>query len=130
MNSVGHACIYIPAMRRLSCQLIVAAAFAATGTVASGQTTPSVSPSCATPDSLDFVGSTRRSYAVLREDAALPVGPPVTATMIQRAVSTVLASGHFDDVSRTGCQSVSGKAILRFQLVERPLLGSVDVACV
>ena len=129
MNSVGHACIYIPPMRRFSCQIIVASAFAAFASVASAQGgAPPSNPSCASPDSIDFVGSTRRSYAVLREDAALPVGQPVTATMIQRAIKNLIATGHFDDVSQTECQVVGGKAILRFQLVERPLLGSVDVA--
>src|ERR1043165_4675138 len=105
-------------MRRLSCQLIVASALAAFASVASAQGgTPTSPPSGASPDSLDFVGSTRRSYAVLREDAALPVGQPVTATMIQRAIKNLIATGHFDDVSDTECQVVGGKAILRFRLV-------------
>src|SRR6185503_21218015 len=116
-------------MRRLSSQLIVAAAFTASASVASAQATPAPAPpSCASPDSIDFVGSTRRSYAVLREDAALPVGQPVTASMIQRAIKNLMATGHFDDISGTECQVASGKAILRFKLTERPLLSSVDVA--
>src|SRR5205085_2984205 len=115
-------------MRRFSTQLIVATALAASVSVASGQASAPAAPSCATPDSIDFVGSTRRSYAVLREDAALPVGQPVTATMIQRAIKNLMATGHFDDVSGTACQVTNGKATLRFTLVERPILSSVDVA--
>jgi outer membrane protein insertion porin family len=115
-------------MRRLSCQLIVATAVAASASVASAQDAAPAGPSCASPDSIDFVGSTRRSYAVLREDAALPVGQPVTATMIQRAIKNLMATGHFDDVPGTECQVINGKAILRFRLVERPILSSVDVA--
>ena len=115
-------------MRRLSSQLIVAAALAALASVASAQTAAPATPSCASPDSIDFVGSTRRSYAVLREDAALPVGQAITAAMIQRAIKNLIATGHFDDVSGTQCQILNGKAILRFTLIERPLLSSVDVA--
>ena len=117
-------------MRRLSCQLLVASALAASASVASAQATPAApaGPSCTSPDSVDFVGSTRRSHAVLREDAAVPVGQVVTATIIQRAIKNLMATGHFDDVSGTECQVTGGKAILRFRLVERPLLGSVDVA--
>jgi outer membrane protein insertion porin family len=48
--------------------------------------------------------------------------------MIQRAIKNLMATGHFDDVSDTECQIIGGKAVLRFKLVERPLLGSVDVA--
>jgi outer membrane protein insertion porin family len=48
--------------------------------------------------------------------------------MIQRAIKNLMATGHFDDVSETECQVIGGKAILRFKLIERPLLGSVDVA--
>jgi outer membrane protein insertion porin family len=114
-------------MRRFSCQLIVATAFAASAGIASAQTAGPASPSCTTPDSLDFVGSARRSYSVLREDAGLPVGQPVNSTMIQRAIKNLLATGHFDD-SETECAIVGGKAILRFKLVERPLLAFVDVA--
>ena len=116
-------------MRRFSCQLIVAAAFVVSATIAPAQQPgAAATPSCASPDSLDFVGSTRRSYAVLREDAALPVGQPITATMIQRAIKNLIGTGQFDDVSDTECQIVNGKAIIRFTLVERPLLSSVDVA--
>jgi outer membrane protein insertion porin family len=93
---------------------------------ASAQTTPA-GPSCASPDSVDFVGSTRRSYAVLREDAGLPVGQTVTSTMLQRAEKNLMATGHFDDF-QTECQIANGKATVRFKLVERPLLSAVDVA--
>ena len=127
MNSVGHRRIYIPAMRRFSCQLIVASALAASASVASAQA-GATAPSCATPDSLDFVGSTRRSYAVLREDAGLPVGQAINSSMIQRAIKNLIATGHFDDVSETECVVVGGRAILRFKLIERPILQSVDVA--
>jgi outer membrane protein insertion porin family len=114
-------------MRRFRCQLIVAAALAASAGVAMGQGGTPAGPSCATPDSLSFAGSTRRSYAVLREDAGLPVGQPVTATMVQRAIKNLFATGHFDDV-QTDCEILGGKAILQFHLTERPILSSVDVA--
>ena len=113
-------------MRRFSCQIIVAAAFVVSASAASAQTTPP-GPSCASPDSVDFVGSTRRSYAVLREDAGLPVGQTVTSTMLQRAEKNLMATGHFDDF-QTECQIANGKATVRFTLVERPLLSAVDVA--
>jgi outer membrane protein insertion porin family len=114
-------------MRRLSCQLIVAAAFAVSASAASAQQTAPVGPTCANPDSIEFVGSTRRSQTVLREDAGLPVGQVVTSTMLQRAEKNILATGHFDDLE-TKCEIANGKATVRFILVERPLLSSVDVA--
>src|SRR5262245_27383259 len=126
MNSVGHECIYIPPMRRpSSSQLIVVAAFAALAPLAArgglgvasaqGNSTPA-NPSCAAPDSITFVGSTRRSYAVLREDAGLPVGQPVTAAALQRAEKNILATGHFDDL-QTECLVENGKTTVRFKLV-------------
>jgi outer membrane protein insertion porin family len=114
-------------MRRLNCQLIVATAFAAFASAVSAQGTAPASSTCATPDSVAFVGSTRRSYSVLREDAGLPVGQPVTSTMLQRAEKNILGTGHFEDV-QTECVVSSGKSIVRFTLVERPILTSVDVA--
>lgn len=110
-------------MRRSSCQLIVAAAFTVSASVVSAQT----GPTCAAPDSLDFSGSSRRSAAVLREDAGLPVGQQVTSTMLQRAEKNLLGTGHFDDL-QTECVIANGRAILRFKLVERPLLSAVDVS--
>src|SRR5690349_1670556 len=115
-------------MRRLSCQLIAAAALMASASVVSAQAGPTPGPSCSTPDSLDFVGSTRRAYAVLREDTGLPVGQPINSTMVQRAIKNLIATGHFEDGLTSECTISGGKAILRFNLSERPILGSVDVA--
>lgn len=114
-------------MRRFSCQLIAATAFAASASVVSAQETTAPAPSCATPDSLDFVGATRRSQSVLREDTGLPVGQPANSASIQRAVKNLIATGLFDD-ARTECLLTGGKSIMRFHLKERPLLSSVDVA--
>ena len=134
MNSVGHECLYIPPMRRhSSSQLIVVAAFAALaphfvrGKLLAQVTNTPANPSCSAPDSIAFTGSTRRSYAVLREDAGLPVGQAVTAAALQRAEKNILATGHFDDM-QTDCTVENGKTTVHFRLVERPLLSGVDVA--
>jgi outer membrane protein insertion porin family len=114
-------------MRRSSSQLIVATAFAAFASALSAQGTAPDGPTCVAPDSIDFVGSTRRSYSVLREDAGLPVGQPVNATALQRAEKNILATGNFEDVE-TDCIIAAGKSTVRFKLVERPILTFVDVA--
>lgn len=111
-------------MRRFSCQLIVVAAFVASTSVVSAQGT---APSCATPDSVEFLGATRRSQSVLREDAGVPVGQPVNASTVQKAIKNLYATGMFSDVL-PDCRIVGGKAIFSFKLVERPILSAVDVA--
>jgi outer membrane protein insertion porin family len=101
----------------------------ASASVVSAQAAATPGPSCTTPDSLDFVGSTRRAYSVLREDTGLPIGgQPINSTMIQRAIKNLIATGHFEDGLTSECTIAGGRAILRFNLSERPLLGSVDVA--
>jgi outer membrane protein insertion porin family len=47
--------------------------------------------------------------------------------MLQRAEKNLIATGHFEDFD-TECQIAGGKAIVRFKLVERPLLSAVDVS--
>jgi outer membrane protein insertion porin family len=111
-------------MRRPTRQLIVAAAFAASASAASAQ---GAAPSCATPDSLEFVGAVRRAPSVLREDAGLPVGQAVSSTSLTRAVKNLFATGLFEGDIDTECRIENGKAIFRFTLKERPLLSSVDV---
>lgn len=113
-------------MRSPTCQLIAAAALALSATAVSAQGTPA--PSCATPDSLEFVGVTRRAPSVLREDAGLPVGQPVSSATIQRAVKNLFATGLFEANIDTECRVEGGKAIFRFLLKERPLLSAVDVS--
>lgn len=120
--------VYIPSMRRISRHILVAAAFCASAKTAVAQAAVPPAPSCSTPDSLEFVGSTHRSATVLREDTGLPVGQPVNSASIQRAVKNLFATGQFDDIPETTCRIVNGKVIFTFLLKERPLLSSVDVA--
>ena len=115
-------------MRRISRHILVTAALVASAKAAAAQVAATAAPSCATPDSLEFIGSTHRSAAVLREDTGLPVGRPVNSASIQRAVKNLFATGQFEADLTTECRIQSGKAIFAFYLKERPLLSSVDVA--
>ena len=82
---------------------------------------------CLTPDSLEFVGSTHRTAAVLREDAGIPVGQPASSTVIQRAIKALYATGQFDETMSSQCRVVDGKTIYTFIVNDRPLLTSVEV---
>src|SRR5206468_2752885 len=83
--------------------------------------------SCLTPDSLEFVGSAHRTAQVLREDAGLPVGQAASATVIQRAIKSLFATGQFEDVT-SSCRISNGKTIYTFTVKDRPLLASVEVS--
>ncbi len=111
-------------MRRLSRHILVAAVVAAAPPLVAQD--PVVTP-CLTPDSLEFVGSTHRTPAILREDAGLPVGQAASSTSIQRAIKNLFATGQFEDVT-SECRVTDGKVIYRFTVKDRPMLSSVDVS--
>src|SRR3954471_16737148 len=102
-------------MRRIPRPILISSAIVALAHAAAAQTTPAVplpsAPSCSTPDSLEFVGSTHRTPTVLREDAGLPAGQPLNSAAIQRAVKNLFATGQFEDNLDTKCRIEKGKAI-------------------
>ena len=82
---------------------------------------------CATPDSVVFRGNQRISETMLRGDAGISPGVALSSGVLQRAIKNLFATGQFDDI-QTSCNiAANGKAILTFDLKERPLLKDVDV---
>jgi outer membrane protein insertion porin family len=113
-------------MRRLLC--FSAVALLVVGATASAQVAPTDAGRCATPDSIAFRGATRVTDVTARADAGLVPGP-VNYRSLDRAIKALMASGQYDDVQATCEPSAGGgRAVLIFNLKERPLLGTVDVA--
>lgn len=82
---------------------------------------------CATPDSVVFHGNQRISETMLRGDAGISPGVALSAGVLQRAIKGLYATGQFDDI-QTSCNiAANGKAILTFDVKERPVLKDVDV---
>jgi outer membrane protein insertion porin family len=91
-------------------------------------TAPSGTGACATPDSVVYRGNQRISEAMLRGDAGITPGVPLSASVLQRAIKNLYATGQFEDDIRIGCEVASnGKAILTVTVKERPILADVDV---
>jgi outer membrane protein insertion porin family len=83
---------------------------------------------CATPDSVVYRGNQRISEAMLRGDAGIAPGVPLSAGVLQRAIKNLFATGQFEDVRIDCAVAVNGKAVLTVAVRERPILADVDVA--
>lgn len=83
---------------------------------------------CASPDSITVRGNSRVSAASIRSDAQLSAGTQLNFRGVQRAIRGVYATGQFSDV-RLLCEvAPDERSTLIIEVVERPLLNSVDVA--
>ncbi|HEY2376178.1 MAG TPA: outer membrane protein assembly factor BamA [Gemmatimonadaceae bacterium] len=93
----------------------------------SQQNNPPETGRCATPDSVVFRGNQRISETMLRGDAGISPGVALSSGVLQRAIKNLFATGQFDDI-QTSCNiAANGKAVLAFDLKERPVLKDVDV---
>ena len=84
---------------------------------------------CALPDSIVVEGNLRVTNDQILSDAELATGVALNFKSIQRAIRQLYASGSFSDV-QVGCRVHDGPPILAsivVRVVERPLLGDVDV---
>jgi len=81
---------------------------------------------CARPDTVAFRGNARVTESALRSDVGIAGGATLNYRVLQRAIKDLYATQQFEDV-RVLCQTVGGRPMLVFELVERPLLGEVDV---
>jgi outer membrane protein insertion porin family len=72
-------------------------------------------------DSIDVVGASRVGRAQILALASIPLGQEITYRDVQRALGTLYGSGHFDDI-QVSQGEVAGRRILRFTVVERPVL--------
>ena len=102
---------------------------AVSGTAWSQQTgnNAPVSGPCATPDSVVFRGNQRISETMLRGDAGISPGTALSFPVLQRAIKNLYATGQFEDIGTACTVGVNGKAILTFDVKERPILSDVDV---
>jgi len=62
----------------------------------------------------------------LRADVGMAPGSELNYRDLQRAIKSLYATTQFDDV-QVRCDVVDNRAVLAFELKERPLLGDVDV---
>ena len=93
---------------------------------AAAQQAPSNEGICARPDSVAFRGNARVAETALRSDVGILPGTALNYRTLQRAIKNLYATQQFDDVL-VQCQVVSGRPLLVFEVVERPLLSEVDV---
>jgi outer membrane protein insertion porin family len=97
-----------------------AAALAAAPGWAAAQEVPGP-PLTTVIDSIDVVGARRVGRAQVIAMVAIPLGQEITYRDVQRALGTLYGSGHFDDI-QVFQGEVAGRRILRFTVVERPVL--------
>jgi outer membrane protein insertion porin family len=72
-------------------------------------------------DSIDVVGARRVGRAQILSLAGIPLGQEITYRDVQRALGTLYSSGQFEDI-QVSQGEVDGRRILRFTVVERPIL--------
>src|SRR5215468_8936655 len=81
---------------------------------------------CATPDSIAFRGQVKTSDDVLRAGVGITPKSTINARTLPKAIRDLYATNLFDDI-RADCEVVDGKAILVFNLKERPILSDIKV---
>lgn len=98
--------------------LVVATAAAAQDQAGTG--------ACSKPDTVAFRGNSRVSDQALRGDVGISPGSVLNYRVIQRAIKSLYATAQFEDI-QVKCEVADGRALLAFNVKERPLLGEVDV---
>jgi len=98
---------------------MLAAALAAAPTWAAAQEPPGQLTTII--DSIDVVGAGRVGRAQILALAGIPLGQEITYRDVQRALGTLYGSGQFEDLQASQGE-VDGRRILRFTVVERPIL--------
>ena len=101
------------------------ALFLSVASIASAQE-PAGAGACTRPDSVAFRGNARVAESALRADVDITPGTTLNYRVLQRAIRSLFATTQFDDVQVT-CERAAGRTVLAFTLVERPLLGEVEV---
>ena len=85
-----------------------------------------VAGACTKPDTVAFRGNLRVADAALRGDVAITPGSALNYRVLQRAIKNLYATAQFQDV-QVVCEVSNNRALIAFNLTERPLLGEVDV---
>jgi outer membrane protein insertion porin family len=81
---------------------------------------------CASPDSIAVRGNLRVDYGSIVGTAALIPGTQLNYRILQRSLRDLYETGQFENVTLT-CESVPDRAILMFNVSERPVLEAVQV---
>ncbi|GBD33388.1 Outer membrane protein assembly factor BamA [bacterium HR33] len=77
-------------------------------------------------DSIDVVGANRVPRTTVVALIDIPTGRPISFRDVQRAIQTLYATGQYEDVS-VYQGTVNGREVLRFELVERPILAGFSI---
>lgn len=77
-------------------------------------------------DSLDVVGASRVPTSTVLALIDIPTGRPISFRHVQRAIQTLYATGQYEEV-RVYQGTVEGREILRFEVVERPILAGFSI---
>ena len=81
---------------------------------------------CASPDSIAVRGNTRVDYGSIVTTSALVPGTQLNYRILQRSLKDLYETGQFENVTLT-CESETSRAILTFNVTERPVLEAVQV---
>ncbi len=83
-------------------------------------------PATSVMDSIVVVGANRVPADQIITQSGLATGQPLSYRDVQRAVQALFATGQFDDV-RIMQGEMDGRAVMRIEVVERPLLTAWNV---
>jgi outer membrane protein insertion porin family len=81
---------------------------------------------CASPDSIAVRGNRRVDVGTVISTSALVPGTQLNYRILQRSLRDLYDTGNFENVTLT-CESTTDRAILTFNVVERPVLEAVQV---
>ncbi len=93
--------------------------------IAASQET-AVGGACARPDTVAFRGNSRVAESALRSDVGISPGAALNYRTLQRAIKDLYATTQFDDI-QARCEVAGGRAMLVFEVKERPILAELDV---
>src|SRR5262245_2958629 len=124
MTSGGcESCREVPcilgAMRSQLRISVVSLGLATLASAARGQEAP-VSGPCAKPDTVAFRGNVRVAESALRGDVPVVAGTMVNYRTLQKAIKSLYATTQFDDVQVKCEVAPTGRALIVFELKERP----------
>jgi outer membrane protein insertion porin family len=77
-------------------------------------------------DSIDVVGANRVPRTTVIALIDIPTGRPISFRDVQRAIQTLYATGQYEEVN-VYQGTAHGREVLRFELVERPILAGFSI---
>src|SRR4029079_17565566 len=95
--------------------------------VSAARAQDAVTGPCAMPDSVAFRGQSRIPDGDLRADVGIAPKSKINSRILDRAIRDMYATNNFDENITAVCELVGGKAVLVFNVKERPVLHDVRV---